>query len=68
MIKIKHLVLLITITATVLVIANFYINTKYQSYVEVNNTTTGMYALIGDKMYTLNELQLEKEPNYGMER
>jgi len=68
MIKIKHLALLITITATVLVIANFYINTKYQSYVEVNNTTTGMYALIGDKMYTLNELQLEKEPNYGMER
>jgi hypothetical protein len=68
MIKIKHLALLITITATVLVIANFYINTKYQNYVEVNNTTTGMYALIGDKMYTLNELQLEKEPNYGMER
>lgn len=68
MIKIKHLALLITITATVLVIANFYINTKYQNYVEVNNTTTGKYALIGDKMYTLNELQLEKEPNYGMER
>lgn len=68
MIKIKHLALLITITATVLVIGNFYINNKYQNYVEVNNTTTGKYALIGDKMYTLNELQLEKEPNYGMER
>lgn len=65
-IKLKHLVLLLTIIASGIVISNYYIDSKYASYAEIHSTTSGMYALIGNKIYTLEELKLEKDMSYGI--
>ena len=65
-IKLKHLVLLLTIIVSGIAISNYYIDNKYASYAEIHRTTSGMYALIGNKIYTLEELKLEKDMSYGI--
>lgn len=65
-IKTKHLALLLTMIASGIALSNYYIDNKYASYTEIHTTTSGKYALIGNKIYTLEELKLEKDTSYGI--
>lgn len=40
--------------------SNWSIKQQYKGYVKVNNTTSGMFIITDNKIYTVNELQTDE--------